>query len=103
MIFLVSLESGMPLSPTTNTQGVFSIFVEGQGHVPLSRVKVVTFLRDKYKSVMSRQTNGCLMSPQKVRYYMYLKVEQLFARRPRRGLVLANKDQALCMHEHEYI
>jgi hypothetical protein len=43
-----------------------------------------------------RQTNGangCLMSPQKVRYH--LKVEQLFARRPRRGLVLTYKHQAL--------
>jgi hypothetical protein len=74
MIFLVSLESGMSLSPT-NTHGVFSIFAQGQGHVPLPRVEVVTFLRDKYKSVMStsRQTNGthgCLMSPQKVRYYL---------------------------------
>jgi hypothetical protein len=53
MIFLVSLESDMSLSPTTNTNGVFLIFDEGQGHVPLPRVKVVIFLRDKYKSVKS--------------------------------------------------
>jgi hypothetical protein len=38
IFFLVSLESGMSLSPTTNTHGVFSIFAEGQGHVPLPRV-----------------------------------------------------------------
>jgi hypothetical protein len=89
MIFQFSLESGMPLSPTTNTHGVFSVFAEGQGHVPLPKVKVVAFLRNRYNSVMStsRQTNGAhgfLMSPQQVRYH--LKVEQLFARRPRRGL-----------------
>jgi hypothetical protein len=63
------------LSPTTNTHGVFSIFAEGQGHMPLPRVKVVTFLRDKNRSVMStsRQTNGthgCLMPPQKVCYHL---------------------------------
>jgi hypothetical protein len=52
MVFLVSLESGMSLSPTTNTHGVFSIFAAGQGHVPTPRVKVVT-LRDNYKSVIS--------------------------------------------------
>jgi hypothetical protein len=73
MVFLVSLESGMPLSPTTNTYEMLSIFA-GQGHVLLPTVKVVTFLRHKYKSVMSmaRQTNGahgCLMSPQKVCYF----------------------------------
>jgi hypothetical protein len=66
--------------------------------LPRVRVKVVTFLRGKYKSVMSssRQTNGthgCLTSPQKVGYH--LKVEQLFARRPRRCLVLTYKHQAL--------
>jgi hypothetical protein len=74
--------------------GVFSIFAEGHGHMLLGLV--VTFLRDKYKSVMSRQTNGtdgCLMSLQKVRYH--LKVEQLFARRPRRVLVLTYKHQTL--------
>jgi hypothetical protein len=64
MIFLVSLE-----------HGVFSVSAEGQGHVPLPRVKVVTFLRDEYKLVMStsRQTNGangCLMSPQQVHYHL---------------------------------
>jgi hypothetical protein len=53
MKFLVSLESGILLSPTTNTNGVFSISAEGQGHVPLPRAKVVTFLGDKNKSVMS--------------------------------------------------
>jgi hypothetical protein len=89
-LVLVSLESSMSLSPTTNTHGEFSVSAEGQGHVPLPRVRVVTFLRDKYKSVMStsRQTNGtygCLMSPQQVCYHL------LFARRPRRGLVLTNK------------
>jgi hypothetical protein len=44
----------------------------------------------------SRQTNGAhgwLMSPQKVRYH--LKVEQLFVKRPRRGLVLTYKQQTL--------
>jgi hypothetical protein len=53
-------------------------------YLPLPRVKVVTFLRDKSVMSMSRQTNGahgCLKSPQKVRYY--LKVERLFARRRR--------------------
>jgi hypothetical protein len=100
MIFLVSLENGMSLSPTTNTHGVFSIFSKGQGHMPLPRVKVVTSLRDEYKSVMSmsRQTNGahgCLMSPQKVRYH--LNVEQLFPRHPKRGLMLTYKHQTLCL------
>jgi hypothetical protein len=90
MIFQFSLESGMSLSPTTNTHGVFSVSAEGQGHVPLPRVKVIAFLRDGFKSVISTsgQTNGAhgfLMSPQQVHYH--LKVEQLFARRPRRGLV----------------
>jgi hypothetical protein len=79
-------------------KGVFSIFAEGQGHVPLPRVKVAVFLGDEYKSVMSksRQTNGahgCLMSPKKVRYH--LKVEQLFARGARRNLVLTYKHQTL--------
>jgi hypothetical protein len=65
---------------------------------PLPRVKVVTFLRDMYKSVMStsRQTNGahgCLMPPQKVRFH--LKMEQLFAGRPWIGLVLTYKHQTL--------
>jgi hypothetical protein len=96
--FLFSLESGMSLSPTTNTHGVFSISTEVQGHLPLPRVKVVAVLRNRYKSVMStpRQTNrahGFLMSPQQVRYH--LKVEQLCARRPRRGLVLTYKHQTL--------
>jgi hypothetical protein len=59
---------------------------------------LITFLRDKYKSVMStsRQTDGAhgyLMSPQKVRYH--LKVEQSFARSPRRGLMLTYKHQTL--------
>jgi hypothetical protein len=98
MIFQFSLENGMSLSPTTNTHGVFSVSEKSQGYVPLPRVKVVAFLRDRYKSVMSmsRQTNGAhrfLMSPQQVRYN--LKVKQLFARRPRRGFVLTYKHQAL--------
>jgi hypothetical protein len=97
MIFQFSLESDMSLSPTTNTYRVFSVSAEGQGHVPLPRVNVVAFLRDGYKSVIStsKQMNGAhgfLMSPQQVRYY--LKMEQLFARRPRRGLVLTD-NQAL--------
>jgi hypothetical protein len=60
MVFQLSLESGMSLSPKTNTHGEFSVSTEGQGHVPLPRVKVVAFLRDRYKLVMStsRQTNG---------------------------------------------
>ena len=53
MIFQLSLESGMSLSPKTNTHGEFSVSAEGQGHVPLPRVKVVAFLRDRYESVMS--------------------------------------------------
>jgi hypothetical protein len=80
------------------THGVFSVSAEGQGHVPLPRVKVVAFLRDSYKSVMStsRQTNGAhgfLISPQQMR--CHLEVEQLFARRARRDLVLTYKHQAL--------
>jgi hypothetical protein len=98
MIFQFSLESGMSLSPTKNTHGVFSVTVEGQGQVPLPRVKVVGFLRGRYESVMltSRRVNGahgCLMSPHQVCYH--LKVEQLFGRRPRRGLVLTDNHQAL--------
>jgi hypothetical protein len=81
--FQFSLESGMSLSPKTNTHGEFSVSTEGQGHVALPSVKAVAFLRDRYKLVMltSRQTNGAhgfLMSPQQVHYH--LKVEQLFAR-----------------------
>jgi hypothetical protein len=85
MIFQFSLESGMSLSPKTNTHGEFSVSAEGQGHVPLPRVKVVAFLRDKYKLVMStsRQTDGAhefLMSLQQVQQVHYhLKVEQFVA------------------------
>jgi hypothetical protein len=98
MIFLFYLESGMPLSLTTKTHRVFSVFAEDQGHVPLPRVKVVAFLRYRFKSVMStsiqmNEAHGFPMFPQQVRYH--LKVEQLFAKRPRRGLVLTYKHQAL--------
>jgi hypothetical protein len=66
--FQFSFESGISLSPTTNIHGVFSVSSKGQGHMPLPRVKVDAFLRDRYKSVIStsRQTNGAhgfLMSP----------------------------------------
>jgi hypothetical protein len=52
------------------THGVFSIFAKGRGQMPLPRIKVVTFLIHRYKSVMStiRQmngANGCLMSSKK--------------------------------------
>jgi hypothetical protein len=98
MIFQLSLESGILLSPKTNTHGEFSVSAEGQSHMPLPRVKVVAFLRDMYKLVTStsRQTNGAhgsLMPLQQLRFH--LKVEQLFATRPRRGLVLTFKHQAL--------
>jgi hypothetical protein len=79
-----------------STYGVFSIFADGQGHLPLPKVKVVTFLWDKCTSVTSRSrqtigAHGCLISSQKVNHH--IKVEQLFARRPRRGLVLKYKRQ----------
>jgi hypothetical protein len=95
MIFQFSLESGMSLSPTTECFRY--LLFKGQDHVPLPSVKVVAFLRDKYKSVMStsRQRNGThgfLMSLQQVHYH--LKVEQLFARRPRRGLVAGADGQS---------
>jgi hypothetical protein len=98
MVFQFSLESDMSVSPTTNTHGVFSVSAAGQGQVPLPRVKVIAFFRDRYELVMatSRQTNGShgfLMTLQQVHYH--LKVEQLFARRPRRSLVLTYKHQAL--------
>jgi hypothetical protein len=106
MIFQFSLESGISLSPKTNTHGEFSVSAEGQGHVPLPRVKVVAFLRDRYKLVMSTsgQTNGAhgfLMSPQQMRYHQ--KVEQVFTTRPRRGLVLTYNIRHYAWHEHEYI
>ena len=60
------------------------IFAEGQGHVPLPRVKVFTFLRDKYKSVMStsKQTNGAhgfLTSLQQVRYHLKVASRERFS------------------------
>jgi hypothetical protein len=48
MIFQISLESGMSLSPKTNTHREFSVSAEGQGHVPLPRVKIVAFLKEVY-------------------------------------------------------
>jgi hypothetical protein len=61
-------------------------------------LRSLQFWRDRYELVMStsRQTNGghgFLMSPQQVRYH--LKVEQLFATLPRRGLVLTYKHPVL--------
>jgi hypothetical protein len=70
-------------------------------NLTLASISFLVFLRDRYKSVMStpRQTNGdhgFLISLHKVRYY--LKAEQLFAMRPRRGLVLTYKHKACITH-----